>query len=80
MTDPQDDVQLEAIAAELNIFLAEPVVPRKRVALVVEVRNAVQAEAAFAAGLDALGSRAGARRSADRAAHRGARRQPARGD
>jgi HEAT repeat protein len=57
VTDPQDDIQLEAIAAELNIFLAEPVVPRKRVALVVEVRSAVQAEPAFAAGPNALGAR-----------------------
>ena len=37
VTDPHDAVQLEAIAAELNIFLAEKIVPRKRVALVVEV-------------------------------------------
>ena len=58
VTDPQDDIQLEAIAAELNIFLAEPVVPKKRKALVVEVRNAVQAESAFTAGPNALGSRA----------------------
>lgn len=57
VTDPQDDIQLEAIAAEINIFLAEPVVPRKRVAFVVEVRNAVQAEAAFTAGPNALGAR-----------------------
>jgi HEAT repeat protein len=57
LTDPQDDIQLEAIAAELNIFLSEPIVPKKRVALVVEVRNAVQAEPAFAAGPNALGAR-----------------------
>jgi HEAT repeat protein len=57
VTDPQDDVQLEAIAAELNIFLAEPVVPRKRVAFVVEKRKAVQAEPSFAAGPNALGAR-----------------------
>ncbi len=57
LTDAQDDIQLEAIAAELNIFLAEPIVPRKRVALVVEVRNAVQAEPAFSAGPGAVGSR-----------------------
>jgi HEAT repeat protein len=58
VTDARDDIQLEAIAAELNIFLAEPVVPKKRVALVVEVRGAVQAEPAFTAGPNALGSRA----------------------
>jgi len=57
VTDAQDDIQLEAIMAELNIFLAEPVVPRKRIAFVVEVRNAVQAEPAFSAGLNALGAR-----------------------
>jgi HEAT repeat protein len=57
LNDSQDDVQLEAIAAELNIFLSEPIVPKKRVALVVEVRNAVQAEPAFAAGPNALGAR-----------------------
>jgi HEAT repeat protein len=57
LTDPQHDVQFAAIAAELNIFLAEPVVAKKRVALVVEVRNAVQAESAFSAGPNALGAR-----------------------
>ena len=57
VTDAQDDIQLQAIAAELNIFLAEPVVPRKRVAIVVERRSAVQAEPAFSAGPDALGAR-----------------------
>ncbi|MCU1384096.1 MAG: hypothetical protein JWL71_2793 [Acidobacteria bacterium] len=57
LTDPQDAIQLEAIAAELNIFLADPIVPKKRVALVVEVRSAVQAEPAFAAGPGALGPR-----------------------
>src|SRR5262249_20069500 len=55
--DPQDDVQLEAIAAELNIFLAEPVVTRKRVGLVVEKRTAIAAEAALSAGPSALGAR-----------------------
>ena len=57
VTDAQDDIQLEAIAAELNIFLADPVVPKKRVAFVVEVRSAVQAEPAFSAGPNALGAR-----------------------
>ena len=55
VTDAQDDVQLEAIAAELNIFLAEPVVATKRLAFIVEVRSAVQAEPAFSAGPNALG-------------------------
>ena len=47
-------MQLEAIAAELNIFLAEKVVPRKRVGLVIEVRNSISAEAAFSGGPFAL--------------------------
>jgi HEAT repeat protein len=53
--DSQDAVQLDAIAAELNIFLAERVVTRKRVGLVVEKRSAIAAEAAFTAGPSALG-------------------------
>ena len=57
VNDSRDEVQLEAIAAELNIFLAEKIVPRKRVALVIEVRNAVLAESAFASGPLAAGSR-----------------------
>jgi len=54
VTDPDDAVQLEAIAAELNIFLAEKIVSRRRIGLVVEVRTKVAAEAAFAAGPSAL--------------------------
>jgi HEAT repeat protein len=57
LSDPRDDIQLEAIAAELNIFLAEPIVPRKRVAIVIEKRSSVQAEAAFSAGPNAVGAR-----------------------
>ena len=57
VTDPRDDVQLEAIAAELNIFLAAKIVPRKRVGLIVEVRNRIAAEAAFSAGPLAIGPR-----------------------
>jgi HEAT repeat protein len=57
VTDAQDDIQLEAIGAEVNIFLADPIVPRKRVALVIEKRGAVQAEPAFSAGPNALGAR-----------------------
>jgi HEAT repeat protein len=56
VADTQDEVQLAAIAAELNIFLAEKIVPKKRVALVVEVRNQILAEPAFTAGPAALGS------------------------
>ena len=56
ITDARDEVQLEAIAAELNIFLSEPVVPRRRVALVIEVRRAVLAESAFSTGPLAIGA------------------------
>jgi len=57
VNDPQNEVQVAAIAAELNLFLADPVVPRKRVGLIVEVRNSVAAETAFTAGPFALGTR-----------------------
>jgi HEAT repeat protein len=57
ITDVDDEVQIEAIAAELNIFLAEKIVTRKRVGLVVEVRNKVAAEAVFSQGVLAIGSR-----------------------
>lgn len=57
VTDPVDEVQLEAIAAELNIFLTERIVPRKRIGLVVEVRNQVMAEPAFSSGPLAAGPR-----------------------
>jgi HEAT repeat protein len=56
IADTQDEVQLAAIAAELNIFLAEHIVPKKRVGLVVEVRNPILAEPAFAAGPSVLGA------------------------
>ena len=55
VTDPQDEVQIEAIAAELNIFLAEKIVPRKRVGFLIEVRNAIDTEAIFSAGPLVLG-------------------------
>ena len=75
ITDPDDDVQLEAIAAELNIFLAEQIVTRKRVGLLIEVRNKVAAEAGVLAGPLAIGAAPGADRGADGAAHRGPRRR-----
>lgn len=56
--DPEDAIQLEAIAAELNIFLASKIVPKKRVGLVVEVRTKIAADAAFSAGPLALGATA----------------------
>ena len=54
--DAFDETQLEAIAAELNIFLADKIVPKKRVGLLVEVRNAIAAEPIFTAGPSAVGS------------------------
>jgi HEAT repeat protein len=56
LADSQDEIQLEAIAAELNIFLANKIVPKKRVGLVIEVRSKIAAESAFSAGPLALGS------------------------
>ncbi len=50
VTDPVDVVQLEAIAAELSLFLVEDIPEKKRVALLVEVRNAAQAPTAFELG------------------------------
>ena len=55
VTDPRDDIQLAAIAAELNIFLAERIVPRRRIGGVVEVRNQILAEPVFSAGPSAIG-------------------------
>src|SRR5262249_26070377 len=57
VADPEDAIQLEAIAAELNIFLAEKVVAKKRVGFVVEKRTALTAESAFTNGPLALGPR-----------------------
>ena len=57
LADPQDEVQIEAIAAELNIFLAERIITRKRIGFVIEKRNAISAEVAFASGPLALGPR-----------------------
>jgi HEAT repeat protein len=57
VTDPDDAVQLEAIGAELNIFLAEKVVTRRRVGLVIEQRGVVAADALFDTGPLAIGPR-----------------------
>jgi len=50
VTDPVDQIQLEAISAELSFFLLEDVRTKKRVAGVVEVRNPGRAAAAFEMG------------------------------
>lgn len=47
LADPNDGVQLQAIGAELNIFLADKVAARRKVALVVEVRDDISASAVF---------------------------------
>ncbi len=73
VADSEDAIQLEAIAAELNVFLAEKIVPRKRVGLIVEVRNQISAIAVFNQGPAALdpGRTCG---GPDGAAHRHSRR------
>ena len=50
VTDPLDQIQLEAIAAELSFFLVEDVPSKKRVGYLVEVRNPGRAAAAFDMG------------------------------
>lgn len=50
VNDPVDEIQLEAIGAELSFYLVEPVPAKKRVALLIEVRKAGQALAAFEMG------------------------------
>ncbi len=57
LADREDALQLEAVAAELNIFLAEKIIARKRIGFVIEKRNAISSEAAFAGGPLALGPR-----------------------
>jgi len=57
ITFADDEVQLEAVAAELNIFLVDQVVTRKRVGLVVEVRKRIAADVAFSKGPLAVGAR-----------------------
>lgn len=54
ITDPVDDIQLSAIAAELNIFLADKVTAKKRVAFIVEKRGNISAEPIFMAGPSVL--------------------------
>ncbi|HJR60948.1 MAG TPA: HEAT repeat domain-containing protein [Vicinamibacterales bacterium] len=50
VNDPVDEVQLAAIDAELSFYLVEDLSGRKRVAFLVEVRNAGGAETAFGSG------------------------------
>ncbi len=53
--DLDDEVQLEAIWTELNIYLADKIVPRRRVGFLVEVRDRIAAEPIFSSGPLALG-------------------------
>lgn len=50
INDPIDEIQLEAIAAELSFFLVDDVPSKKRVAFLVEVRNPGVAPVAFELG------------------------------
>ena len=50
VNDPVDQIQLEAIAAELSFFLVEDVPAKKRVGLLVEVRKPGQARGGVRAG------------------------------
>lgn len=53
LTDPVDAVQMEALATEVGLFLAEKPTPRRYKAGIVEVRNRSGIEAAFDAGASA---------------------------
>jgi HEAT repeat protein len=50
VTDPLDEIQLEAIGAALSFYLVEPVAGTRRVALLFEVRSSSHAAAAFERG------------------------------
>jgi HEAT repeat protein len=50
VNDPIDQIQLEAIAAELSFFLVQDVPSKKRVGFLVEVRNPGRAPVAFEMG------------------------------
>src|SRR4051812_38431168 len=54
--DAADDVQVAAIGAELNIFLADKVTPKKRVGFLLEVRGTISAESLFTEGPSVVGA------------------------
>ncbi len=56
LTDPEHELQLEAIAAEMHLFLVDPPGARRRVGLVFEQRGRVSAETIFAQGPLAVGA------------------------
>lgn len=50
VNDPVDVIQLAAIETELSFYLVDDVTGRRRLAFIIEVRNAGKAETAFTAG------------------------------
>jgi len=54
LNDPEDAIQTDAIAAEINLHLAVPLVPRKRVGLLIEVRTDISAAGLFKQGSGVL--------------------------
>jgi HEAT repeat protein len=58
VNDSVDQIQLEALAAELSFFLGEELPTKKRLGFVVEVRNPARAAAAFEVGPLAVEPRA----------------------
>lgn len=57
VVDPENEIQIEAVAAVLNIYLADRVTPTRRVGFLVEVRGKIASEAVFSAGPSILGPR-----------------------
>lgn len=57
VVDPENEIQVEAIAAVLNIYLVDKVTPSRRVGFIVERRGTIAAEPIFAAGPSAIGPR-----------------------
>lgn len=55
--DQQDEIQLEAIAAELNIFTADLIVANNRRGFAADRRQSMSAESVFSAGPLAIGTR-----------------------
>jgi HEAT repeat protein len=50
VNDPIDEIQLEAIAAELSFFMVDKAPPRKRIGFLIETRNKAGAASAFDRG------------------------------
>lgn len=58
VTDPVDEIQIEAIAAELSFFVADDLPARRRVGFVLEVRSKAQAMEVFERGPAVVSARA----------------------